>query len=67
MLAITVQIRNSDGIFVYMHHFSFLARMCFVARSDSRKVASDCSYVSLAANSPCIPGLKVQKLMELFF
>lgn len=66
MPASTMQIRNSEGIFVYMHHFSLLASMCFVAWSDNMKVASHCSYVSLAANSPCIPGLKVQKLMELF-
>lgn len=45
---------------IRMHRFSFLARMCFVAWNDNMEVVSDCCYVSLAANSPCIPGLKVQ-------
>ena len=30
-----------------------------VAWNDNIEVVSNCCYVSLAANSPCIPGLKV--------
>lgn len=60
MPAFTLQVTHSDGIFIRMHHFSFLARMCFVAWNDSMEVVSDCCYVSLAADSPCIPGLKVR-------
>lgn len=59
MPAFTLQVRNSDGILIHMHRFSFLARMCFVAWNDNMEVVSNCCYVSLAANSPCIPGLKV--------
>jgi hypothetical protein len=43
-----------------MHHFSFLVRKCLVAWNDNMEVVSDCCCVSLPANSPCIPGLKVQ-------
>lgn len=65
MPAFTSQVENSYGIFACMHHFSFVARMCFVAWNDNMEVASNCCYVSLAANS-CIPGLKVLKSMKLF-
>lgn len=40
--------------------------MCFVAWNDNMEVASNCCYVSLAANSPYIPGLKVRKYGTLF-
>lgn len=52
---------NKLGWCIYSYApLSILARMCFVAWNDNMEVVSDCFYVSLAANSPCIPGLKVR-------
>lgn len=48
---------HSDGIFIRTPTtFQFLARMCFVAWNDGMEVVSNCCYISLAADSPCIPG-----------
>lgn len=52
--------QSSDGVFIPMQRFSFLGRICLVAWNDNMEVVSNCCYVSLAANSPCIPGLKAQ-------